>query len=158
MRGLRVSIVIAALSLAACASDPNAGPQQTTGSVLGAFTGGLIGSSLGTSTGGRVAGAVAGAAVGGILGGAVGAALDERDRQYAYEANMRALKEGEPGAPVGWRSPQTGHYGTIVPGPAYQSGGLTCREFSHTVYIDGRPQTARGTACKNADGNWTSVG
>ncbi len=84
--------------------------------------------------------------------------LDERDRQRAHAAEMRALKSGEPGAPVGWRSPDSGRYGTVVPGPAYQSKGMTCREFSHTIYIDGQPQTTRGTACRGPDGGWTPVG
>jgi surface antigen len=67
---------------------------------------------------------------------------------------LRALQFGEPGAPVAWRNPETGHHGTIVPGPAYQSNGQTCREFSHTVYVDERPQTGRGSSCRNSDGTW----
>ena len=42
-------------------------------------------------------------------------------------------------------------------GPAYQQAGRNCRSFTHTIYIDGPPQTARGTACRNPDGTWTSV-
>ena len=157
----RLTLIAAAgasLVLAGCAGDPYAGPRQNTGTAVGAITGGLIGSSLGTSPGGRIAGAIAGATVGGILGNAIGASLDEQDRQRAYAAQMQALQYGEPGTPVGWRSPETGHYGTIVPGPAYQSSGMTCREYSHTIYIDGRPQIARGTACHNPDGSWTPIG
>jgi len=67
------------------------------------------------------------------------------------------LQFGEPGAPVAWRNPETGHHGTIVPGPAYQSNGQTCREFSHTVYVDNRPQTERGSSCRNPDGSWTPL-
>ena len=26
-----------------------------------------------------------------------------------------------------------------------------------TVYVDGTPQSARGTACRNPDGTWTQV-
>ena len=98
------------------------------------------------------------ATFGTLLGIPIGAALDERDRERAYAAELRALKSAEPGVPVGWRSPESGRYGTIVAGPLYQSNGTTCREFSHTMYIDGRPQTARGAACRNADGSWTPVG
>lgn len=93
-----------------------------------------------------------------LLGTPIGTGLDERDRERAYAAELRALKSSEPGVPVGWRSPDSGSYGTIVPGPLYQSNGMTCREFSHTMYIEGHPQTARGTACRNADGSWTPVG
>jgi surface antigen len=87
----------------------------------------------------------------------VTATLDPRDRPTASAAHARALQFGEPGAPVGWRNPETGHHGTIVPGPAYQSNGQTCREFSHTVYVDNRPQTGRGSSCRNADGTWTPL-
>jgi surface antigen len=43
-------------------------------------------------------------------------------------------------------------------GPAYQDAGRNCRSFTHTIYVDGRPETARGTACRNPDGTWTSLG
>jgi surface antigen len=155
-----LAVAAACATLAACASsDPSAGPRQESGTVLGAVTGGLLGASLGTNTGSRVAGAVIGAAAGGILGGAIGASLDEQERQRAYAAEMQALEYGEVGAPVGWRSDRRAaqYYGTVVPGPYYDTGGRRCREYSHTVYVNGRPQTARGTACRNPDGTWTPV-
>ena len=157
----RIPVFAAALisiAIAGCANDPYSGPKQDAGTAIGAVTGALIGSSFGGGTSGHVAGAVAGAAVGGVLGNAIGASLDARDRQRAYAAQMQAIQYGEPGAPVGWRSPDSDRYGTIVPGPPYQSNGLTCREFTHTIYVDARPQTARGTACRNPDGTWTPVG
>src|SRR5579872_5830921 len=159
MSGSRLLVVVLmGAALSACANDPYAGPKENTGTAVGAITGALIGSTIGGSAGSRVAGAIAGAAVGGILGNAIGASLDEQDRQRAYAAQQQALQYGEPGAPVAWRSADANRYGTVVPGPSYQSGGLTCREYTHTIYIDGRPQTARGTACRNPDGNWSPVG
>jgi surface antigen len=92
-----------------------------------------------------------------LLDGTIGAALTDRDRQRAYAAEMQALQHGEPGVPVGWHNRDSGHRGTVVPGPPYQENGQTCREFSHTVYVDATPQTARGTACRNADGSWSPV-
>jgi surface antigen len=155
---LLVPAVLMSIALCACSNDPYSGPKQDAGTVFGAITGALIGSNFGGGTSGHVAGALAGAAAGGVLGNAIGASLDARDRQRAYAAQMQAIEYGEPGAPVGWRSPDSRRYGTIVPGPPYQTNGQTCREFSHTVYIDGRPQSARGTACRNPDGTWTPVG
>jgi surface antigen len=153
-----LAVTAACITLTACASDPSVGPRQESGTVLGAITGGLLGASLGSNTGSRVAGAVIGAAAGGILGGAIGASLDEQERERAYAAEMQALEYGEPGAPVGWRSDRRAeYYGTVVPGPPYQTAGRRCREYSHTVYVNGRPQTARGTACRNPDGTWTPV-
>lgn len=158
MPGLKfLAVAFASLMLASCASDQS-GPRQESGAFLGAITGGLFGASLGNSTGSRVAGAVVGATAGGILGGAVGASLDEQDRQRAYAAEMQALEYGEPGLPTGWRGDRSGRHGTIVPGVHYDARGTRCRDYTHTIYIDGRPQTARSTACRNPDGSWSPVG
>jgi hypothetical protein len=35
--------------------------------------------------------------------------------------------------------------------------GPYCREFQTTVVIDGRPQSAHGTACQQPDGTWAVV-
>jgi surface antigen len=83
--------------------------------------------------------------------------MDDEDKQRAYAAQVEALERGPSGAPVSWRNPDSGRYGSIVPGPAYQQAGRNCRSFTHTIYIDGRPQTARGTACRNPDGSWTPL-
>jgi surface antigen len=147
-----------AATLAGCAGDPNVGPRQQSGAAIGALAGGVLGAAVaGGGTGKTAAGAAIGAVAGGILGGAIGQSLDEQDRQRAYEAEMQALEYGDPGAPVGWRSARTGYYGTVVPGPAYDSRGMRCREYTHTIYIGGRPETARGTACRNPDGSWTPI-
>jgi surface antigen len=135
-----VAVALGGLALAACAGDAGLTPGTVTGG-SNAFTGSVPGApdhALATGA-----------------GAATAATLDPRDRDVAAAAQLRALQFGEPGAPVSWRSPESGHRGTIVPGPAYQSNGLTCREFSHTVYADGRPQTGRGSACRNPDGTWT---
>ena len=45
-------------------------------------------------------------------------------------------------------------------GPYSDSGsdnGPYCREFQTTVVIDGRPQSAHGTACQQPDGTWAVV-
>jgi len=154
----RVSVVaVVGLSLAACASNPyGPGPNEGAGTVVGALAGALVGSQFGRG-GGRVASTVAGAAIGGLIGNRIGAALDDEDRIRAYEAQMQALESGASGAPVGWRNEDSGRYGTIVPGTSYQRNSMTCRQYTHTIYIDGRPQVARGTACRNPDGSWTAV-
>ena len=148
-----------AAMLSACAGNPETGtgPRENTGTLLGALAGAAIGSQIGGGTGERVAAAVAGAAIGGMVGNRVGAALDDDDRQRAYEAQLQALETGQSGAAVGWRNPDSGRYGSVVPGPYYQANGLRCRQYTHTIYIEGKPQTARGTACRNPDGTWNPV-
>jgi len=156
MRAIRlVGCALVGLSLTACSAD--SGPKEVGGTAAGAVAGGLIGNAIGGATGNRFAGTVIGAALGGLVGNRIGAALDEEDRRRAYAAQMQALEAGPSGVPVAWRNPQTGRYGDVVPGPAYQVNGAPCREYTHTVYIDGKPQTQRGTACRNPDGTWTTV-
>jgi surface antigen len=75
----------------------------------------------------------------------------------AQQAEFDALETGESGHPRRWRNPDNGHYGDVVPSRPYKRGVADCRDYAHTVYIDGRPQTMKGTACRNADGTWRSV-
>ena len=143
---------LVALSTAACSGNPETGtgPRENTGTLIGAVAGG--------GTGERVAAGLAGAAVGGLIGNRIGAGMDDDDKQRAYAAQMQALESGKSGAAVGWKNPDSGRHGSIVPGPAYQSNGLQCRPYTHTIYIDGKPQVARGNACRNPDGTWSAVG
>ena len=151
---------IVAVSLAACAATPETGQgaKENTGTLVGAIAGGLVGSQFGGGTGERLAAGLAGAAIGGMIGNRIGAGMDDEDKQRAYAAQVQALESGRSGAAVGWRNPDSGRYGSIVPGPAYQANGLQCRPYTHTIYMDGQPQVARGKACRNPDGTWTAVG
>jgi surface antigen len=154
-----MAVALLGVSAAGCAGNPETGtgPKENTGTLVGGLTGALIGSQIGGSTGTRVAAGVAGAVIGGMIGNRIGAAMDDEDKQRAYAAQIQALEQGPSGAPVAWRNPDSGRYGSIVPGPAYDSRGLKCRQYTHTIYIDGRPQTARGAACRNPDGTWSPV-
>ena len=154
-------MLLIGFALAGCAGSPDGvgpGPKENTGTFLGALGGAAIGSQFGGGAGGHVAGALIGAGIGGLVGNRIGAALDDEDKQRAYAAQMDALERGQSGPPSHGETPISGRYGTVVPGPAYEQGGRNCRSYTHTVYIDGQPQTARGTACRNPDGTWTALG
>ncbi len=156
MPGARLTAALAALTLAGCAADPGAGSRQVEGTSLGAFTSSLFSTSLGGSAASGVTGSVGGVPTGGILSGPVGASLDERDRKRAAAAEKQALERGEPGEPVGWRG-GAGRHGTVVPGVDYEIRSVRCRDYTHSIYIEGRPQTSRTTACRGADGAWSPV-
>jgi surface antigen len=145
------AVGLCALLLGACAGE--AGPKTEAGILGGALAGGAIGA----LTGGGGRDIVAGAIIGGLVGGVIGNALDEEDRRRAYAAEIQALEYGGPGTPVSWQG-QRGTRGTIVPGPYHARGQYQrCRDYSHTIYVNGRPEVARGVACRNPDGTWTQI-
>ena len=155
MRAFSLAVALAAiLAVPACGPDVS---RQDSGTVVGAIAGGVIGNQFGRG-GGRVAATVAGAVVGGIVGNEIGRSLDVRDRELARQAEFEAWERGPPRQPVRWRNPDNGRYGEVIPEEPYRRGSLDCRDFVHRVYIDGRPQAMRGTACRNPDGTWTQVG
>lgn len=126
------------------------------GTGAGAVLGGVVGSQFGRGSG-KVLGTVVGAVAGGIIGNDIGRKLDQRDRALAQDAEFEALERGESNRPRRWTNPENGRYGDIVPTPPYQRAGLDCRDYTHTVYVDGRRETMRGTACRNRDGSWSAA-
>ena len=155
MRGPRaLAMLVLPLALAAC--GPEGPTKADTGTLIGGVAGGVLGSQFGKGNG-RIAGAIAGTMIGGVIGHEIGKGLDARDRELAAEAEFLALERGNFGAANRWRNPDTGRHGEVVPSRPYRRGAEDCRDYSHTIYIDGRPQTMRGTACRNPDGTWTAI-
>ena len=147
---LIATIMLLPVLLAACGP----GNKQGTGTVVGAVAGGVAGGAIGGNKNRIVA---IGAVVGGLLGNEIGRQMDEQDRQMAAAAEYQALEYGQPGAATSWNNPENQHRGQIVPGKPYNQGSTFCRPYTHTIYIGGQPQTARGTACRGPDGTWKTV-
>ena len=150
MKRMIMGALALTLGLAACT-------KEDTGLVSGALVGGVLGNKFGKGTG-NVLATAAGVVVGGIIGSEIGRRLDERDRQLAQQAEFTALEKGQTGVATPWRSAESRYHGAVVPGRPYRLRELDCRDYTHTVYIDGRPEVMRGTACRNPDGTWRSVG
>ena len=89
--------------------------------------------------------------VSGVVAGPVGSSLNEADRRVAADAQYDALEKGQRKS---WKSKAGTAFGFVEPGAS--NGG--CREYSHTVYIDGRPQTGKGEGCRQPDGSWRLTG
>lgn len=158
MRSMRFVIIVPVIAgLAACSSPDGSFSKADSGLVLGGIAGGVVGNQIGKGRG-NVLATVAGAVAGGLIGSEIGRQLDQRDRQLAQEAEYDALERGQSGVSREWRNPDSGRYGEIVPSKPYKRGAEDCRDFTHTVYIDGRPERMRGTACRNPDGTWQNVG
>jgi surface antigen len=148
-------MILVAAALVGC--GPNGMDKQDTGLVVGAAAGGILGNQVGRGSG-KVLATVAGAVIGGIVGSEIGRSMDQQDRILAQQAEMNALERGRSGERIAWRNPDNGRYGDVVPGAPYRRGAVDCRDYTHTVYMNGRPQTMRGTACRNPDGTWQNVG
>jgi surface antigen len=141
-----------AIALGAAGCSQTTGPNEAGGTVLGAVAGGLIGSRFGGGAG-KVAAVMAGTMIGGFLGNQVGKSLDNEAQARAAEAQAAAVASGRRSE---WRG-ESGSYGYVEPGPAYTDANGTCRTYTHTIYIDGRPRNGTGTACRNPDGTWQIV-
>ena len=147
----------AALVITSAACSQNAGNKEIGGTLLGAAAGGLLGAQVGMGKGQLAAFAV-GTLLGAWAGNEIGKSLDRADRLAMGRTTQNALETGRSREPVSWRNPDSGHYGTVTPKPAYQTprGGY-CREYQQTVTIDGRTEQAYGTACRQPDGTWKVV-
>ncbi len=139
------ALLIAVSALAACTSSSGEGTRM---SALGAFAG----SAQTASSPGVAAMATM---LGGLAAGPAGAALGDTERKTALEAEYRALEFSSTGQPVTWRSADGGHAGQVMAGAPYRVGSQDCRQYSHTVSTRAGTETARGTACRNADGSWS---
>ncbi len=145
------TVVLLSVGVAGCAS------QQESGAVIGAVTGAIVGNQFGSGTG-RALATAAGAVVGGIVGSEIGRKLDEEDRRHAAAAEYYALEEEDVGNKRGWRNPESGHHGEVVVKREYRRDGRPCRDYEHTIYIDGEPDVLSGTSCRDDDGRWRSIG
>jgi hypothetical protein len=81
----------------------------------------------------------------GLAQGSFGDGLSPADKTAANNAEIAALNAGDRKT---WRG-DDGAYGYVAPGAANGD----CREFSHTVYVNGRPKVSKGNACR-ANGGW----
>jgi surface antigen len=127
------------------------------GVLIGALIGGLLGNAAGND-GGRSGSTFAGVIIGGAIGAAMTKDLDCEDRSYAYRSYYNGFNSGRPGARYSWNNPRTNHRGDVVVGNYYNDrAGFRCTTFTQTIYIQGRPQVARGRACRQPDGSWAVV-
>ena len=148
------AIVVLAFTLSSCAAVQQSyqeNPKAMLGGLLGAGAGAGIAALAGGSPG-----AIVGAAVGGaLIGGFVGHKLDDRDKRLATQAAQQAFESNPAGQPSVWTNPDSGNSGSITPTKTYQlASGQYCRQYHQTITIGGEPQTAYGTACRQADGTW----
>lgn len=144
------------LTLSGCETDQR-GQKEVGGALLGAIVGGLLGSQIGGGKG-QIAATAAGTLLGAYLGSEAGKSLDRADRVYAERAAQRGLESNPSGTSSSWTNPDTRHSGSVTPLNTYRSAdGLHCRDYEQLITINGRSETARGTACRESDDTWRVV-
>ncbi len=150
--------VASVLLLTGCAADGSnpwgMGNKQTIGTGAGAVIGGILGSNVGGGKG-QLWATGAGALLGAFVGSSIGQSLDQADRMYHSQATEKAYS-APLGETINWNNPESGHSGSVTPirEGRQASTGSVCREYKQTIVIDGKAETAIGTACKQADGTW----
>ncbi|MGQ0672285.1 MAG: hypothetical protein ACT4N2_05320 [Hyphomicrobium sp.] len=156
----------------AIAQDLGSGLTGTNvGTVGGAVVGGIGGHYLAKKAklgeGGKVAATIGGTLAGGVVGNVIGRNLDAASRQRAELAQRNAIEtgstqrwEGQSGTgqsgtgQSGKGQSGTGPSGRVQPGHPYATANGICRDYLHTVSIEGRSAVTRGVACRNPDGTW----
>lgn len=93
----------------------------------------------------------------GVVGATIGFTLSGPDGQRALSAEYRALQEGVAGVPVLWQGSTNAVYGEVIPGPRYTINEYECRDYAHTIYVNGVREAGRGTSCRTGSGPWTPV-
>ena len=79
----------------------------------------------------------------------------EGDLAFARNAASDVLTKGDKDSSQPWENPETGARGSVTPlAAAYESDGLTCRDFLAS-YVNGASQRwLQGAACQSASGRW----
>ncbi|HXJ02352.1 MAG TPA: glycine zipper domain-containing protein [Micropepsaceae bacterium] len=126
------------------------------GGIVGALAGGLLGNSISRGPQ-RGAGTAVGAILGGVVGASIGNNLSCEDRSYAVDAQYRGFEAGRPHQRYDWRSPRGDSYGYVQVGDYYQDAGRRCTTYTQEIWVHGRPETARGRACRRPDGTWQMI-
>ncbi len=133
-------------------------PNVVFGNSGNTLFGGLIGGALGAITGsqfgkgdGRTAAIIGGSVLGAIIGGNIGQSMNGADH---YQAR-RSLERNRT---IAWNNARTGARYTVKPTRTYRnSRNQYCREYTTWGFIGGYEEKMYGTACRQPDGNWTSV-
>jgi len=156
-----IAILLTASILASCNQGGAPGPglmhggstlnKEDVGTGIGAIGGGILGSTIGSGAG-KTAAVIGGILLGGILGNVVGQSLDNADRAAYDRASQQAMEQGKRQS---WKNTDNGHHGTITPTKRYTNDeGQSCRDYTQSIYVDGKRHTGHGTACREADGSW----
>ncbi len=81
---------------------------------------------------------------------------DGASKALALAAEYRALEYKGKGETVTWQS-DSGESGRVVAYQPYRVGRQDCRQFTHTLTVEGSVRALKGAACRTKDGSWTVI-
>jgi surface antigen len=145
---IRLALVSLVVAVSGCGTLGNGGGPNVTVTTPPSAT---------PPSGAKVAATIISAMGGGLIGGSIGAGLSEAEKRSGLEAEYRALEYTASGQRVTWKSDRSAHHGEVVAAQPYRVGSQDCRQYTHTVFTGTAGVTARGTACRNANGSWTPL-
>lgn len=130
--------------------------NKEAGAVIGGVAGGVVGSQIGSGAG-KTAATIIGVILGAGLGYYIGGRMDEADKAQMNHT----LERNRTGQSTSWTNPDTNTSYEVTPTQTYwpdpNNKQQPCREFESQVFIDGKPETAYGRACRQPDGRWEII-
>jgi len=132
VRGSILAVAVASLALGACSSTGPAAPPPSSAAAPAKPSA---------------------PAISGVLASSFASELSDADRQRAHDAQSAALESGKPQS---WRGDK-GLFGSVEAGAESASLGGKCRDYTHKIYLSGRPRSASGSACRQSDGAWRAA-
>ncbi len=148
---VKLGTVVLSLNIFAACQNMN---NDAVGTIVGGTVGGVVGNQIGGGTG-KIVATLGGAIVGAVLGNAVGHSMDEVDRMKLN----RALEHSRTDVTTTWENPDEKVTYSVTPLKTLSArDGQPCREYSFTATIGGREKQVYGKACRDAAGNWKTVG
>ena len=83
--------------------------------------------------------------------------LSPEEKALAVRSEYYALEYMPVHQLVYWNSQKSSASGIVDPGHFYSVGLQNCRQYSHTLILNGIKFIEKGSACRNNDGSWTTL-
>ena len=151
-RNTLIALPLLALALAGCSSTGTARVAQAPVATQPVIAQPMVPTTAQTVQTARLTTSIAN----GFVDPAALALMTAKDSNEANSAQFYALQFGRPGAPRQWAGDK-GTTGSVAVGPYVRVNNLDCRDFTHTVKLNGTDSVKKGTACREQNGNWNVV-
>ena len=145
------AVMIGALALAGCHSGSSGVAERPGG-------GPVVGGGPAVAVQKEPAAPPVGLILGRLASSEPAESLDDADQAFMTQRTNQTLESAPTNQASSWRNPDGGSQATVTPTRTYQqANGTYCRDYSQSIVLGSRSQTANGTACRRSDGTWQVV-